>query len=199
MKFSIIIQAIALTLFSQLVYATAMGTRAVSAANQTQTFEDLVAYQLPDGRRRIDFYDNGALEGYAIETDAGGKSLNSFLIFLCLVWVLTQLPATFYDVDGTEVDLNDDTHLNKRISKWRLALKFAKLIAKWGKRAWDYIYCVGANTMWKCADDVSYFWILTQGVKSNRIQYLQCAQEGTPPWKCIEGIVCVGAAAKRCA
>jgi hypothetical protein len=68
--------------------------------------------------------------------------------------VLTQLPATFYDVDGTEIDLND-VPLNKRISKWRLALKFAKLIAKWGKRAWDYIYCVGANAMWKCADDVS--------------------------------------------
>jgi hypothetical protein len=44
--------------------------------------------------------------------------------------VLTQLVATFYDVDGTEVDL-DNVPLNKRISKWRLALKFAKLIAKW--------------------------------------------------------------------
>ncbi|KAH8750627.1 hypothetical protein F5882DRAFT_487587 [Hyaloscypha sp. PMI_1271] len=151
MKFSIIIQAIALALFSHLVYATAIDTRAVAGTNHTQSFEDLVAYQLPDGRRRIDFYDNGALE------------------------------ATFYDVDGTEIDLND-VPLNKRISKWRLALKFAKLIAKWGKRAWDYIYCVGANAMWKCADD-----------------YLQCAQVGIPPWKCIEGIVCVGVAAKRCA
>lgn len=77
MKFSIIIQAVALALFSHLVYATAIDTRAVAGTNHTQNFEDLVAYQLPDGRRRIDFYDNGALEGYAIETDAGGKSLSS--------------------------------------------------------------------------------------------------------------------------
>jgi hypothetical protein len=55
MRFSIIIQAVALALFSHLVYATAIDTRAVAGTNQTQNFEDLVAYQLPDGRRRIGF------------------------------------------------------------------------------------------------------------------------------------------------
>ncbi|KAH9225049.1 hypothetical protein DL95DRAFT_452766 [Leptodontidium sp. 2 PMI_412] len=165
MKYSVILQAFIVALFGHVVYATAIDTRSLVARDdQSPNTEDLIAYQLPDGRRRIDFYDNGALEGYAIETDDG---------------------ATFYDIDGSEVTLDDskddDSELSKRISKWRLAIKFAKLVAKWGKRAWNYIYCVGANSMWRCADD-----------------YLQCAQGGTPPWACIEGIICVGAAARKC-
>lgn len=51
--------------------------------------------------------------------------------------------------------------------------------------------------MWKCADDVSYSLSSIMGM-TNRKQYLQCAQAGTPPWKCIEGIICVGAAARKC-
>ncbi len=155
MKFTLILQAFVLALFSHMVYATAinMGDLVVRDDESPNT-EDLIAYQLPDGRRRIDFYDNGVLEGYAIETDAGGES-TVLPIHPCLN-LLTHILATFFDVDGSEVDLNDDSDLSKRISKWRLALKFAKLIAKWGKKAWDYIYCVGANSMWKCADDVSY-------------------------------------------
>jgi hypothetical protein len=54
-------------------------------------------------------------------------------------------------------DLNDDDGdaLEKRVSKWRLAIKFAKLIAKYGKRAWTYIYCVGTAPFWRCGDEVS--------------------------------------------
>ncbi|KAL5317131.1 hypothetical protein ACEPPN_014225 [Leptodophora sp. 'Broadleaf-Isolate-01'] len=126
MKYSVILQAFIVALFGHVVYATAIDTRSLVARDdQSPNTEDLIAYQLPDGRRRIDFYDN----------------------------------ATFYDIDGSEVTLDDsnddDSELSKRISKWRLAIKFAKLVAKWGKRAWDYIYCVGANSMWRCADDVS--------------------------------------------
>ncbi|KAK0110184.1 hypothetical protein ONS95_002835 [Cadophora gregata] len=163
MKYSTIIQALLVALFSNIVYASVIDTRALTARDdQSPSTEDLIAYQLPDGRRRIDFYDNGALEGYAIETDNG---------------------ATFYDIDGSEVSLadDDDSDLARRQSKWRLAIKFAKLIAKWGKRAWDYIYCVGASSMWRCGDD-----------------YVQCATQGTPPWACIEGIICVGVAARKC-
>lgn len=72
--------------------------------------------------------------------------------------------VTFYDVDGNEVnmdELNDDEDsLEKRVSKWRLAIKFAKLIAKYGKRAWSYIYCVGTAPFWKCGDEVCNFPIL---------------------------------------
>lgn len=58
-------------------------------------------------------------------------------------------------MNGVEVNLDDETII-KRQSKWRLAIKFAKLIAKYGKKAWDYIYCVGASSMWRCGDDVSF-------------------------------------------
>jgi hypothetical protein len=44
--------------------------------------------------------------------------------------------------------------LEKRVSKGRLAIKFAKLIAKYGKRAWTYIYCVGKAPFWRCGDEV---------------------------------------------
>ncbi|OBT97880.1 hypothetical protein VE01_03915 [Pseudogymnoascus verrucosus] len=116
---------------------------------------------LPDRRRKINFYSNGVLDSSAIETEDG---------------------ATFFEADGTEVDLNEiDEILSKRVSKWRLAIKFAKLIAKYGKKAWNYIYCVGTSAMRKCGDE-----------------YLGCSASGIPPWKCVEGIVCVGAAAKGC-
>lgn len=74
MKYSVILQAFIVALFGHVVYATAIDTRSLVARDdQSPNTEDLIAYQLPDGRRRIDFYDNGALEGYAIETDDGGK------------------------------------------------------------------------------------------------------------------------------
>jgi hypothetical protein len=58
-------------------------------------------------------------------------------------------------------DLNDDDDsLEKRVPKWKLAIKFAKLIAKYGKRAWTYIYCVGTAPFWKCGDEVCNFPIL---------------------------------------
>ncbi|OWP01194.1 bacterial alpha-L-rhamnosidase domain protein [Marssonina coronariae] len=138
MRIRLLVQALALALFSRLICATATSATSLATdGDRASNLEDLVAYRLPDGRRRIDFYDNGVLEGYALETDEG---------------------ATFFDADGSGVNLDDENgpDINKRISKWKLALKFAKLIAKWGKKAWDYIYCVGADTVWKCADDVSY-------------------------------------------
>jgi hypothetical protein len=45
--------------------------------------------------------------------------------------------------------------LAKRVSKFDFAIKFAKLLAKYGKRAWNFFYCVGLNAAWKCSDDVS--------------------------------------------
>jgi hypothetical protein len=63
--------------------------------------------------------------------------------------------SNLFEANGTEVDLNEiDEVLCKRVSKWRLAIKFAKLIAKYGKKASNYIYCVGTSAMWKCGDEV---------------------------------------------
>ncbi|KFX88790.1 hypothetical protein V490_07400 [Pseudogymnoascus sp. VKM F-3557] len=167
MKVISVFTALILAIFANVVYSAAIDNSLssrdvnVTEAADFKEFGDVVAYALPDGRRKIDFYTNGVLDGSAIETDDG---------------------ATFFEADGTEVDLNDvDEKLLKRVSKWRLAIKFAKLIAKYGKKAWNYIYCVGTSAMWRCGDE-----------------YLGCASSGIPPWKCIEGIVCVGSAAKGC-
>ncbi|GLI78739.1 hypothetical protein PoHVEF18_007060 [Penicillium ochrochloron] len=102
---------------------------ATSSTQYDQSFgPDVVSTSLPDGKHKIEFFSHGVLEVTTLECDDGG--------------------VTFYDVDGNEVnmdDLNDDDDdvLEKRVSKGRLAIKFAKLIAKYGKRAWTYIYCVG--------------------------------------------------------
>ncbi|OBT73211.1 hypothetical protein VF21_08691 [Pseudogymnoascus sp. 05NY08] len=167
MKAVSVFTALILALFANVVYSAAISSSIssrdvnVTEAADLAEFGDVVAYALPDGRRKIDFYSNGVLDGSAIETENG---------------------ATFFEADGTEVDLNEiDEVLSKRVSKWRLAIKFAKLIAKYGKKAWNYIYCVGTSAMWKCGDE-----------------YLGCSASGIPPWKCVEGIVCVSAAAKGC-
>tara|TARA_R110002033_G_C3763939_1_gene227470 strand:- start:234 stop:491 length:258 start_codon:yes stop_codon:yes gene_type:complete len=79
MKYSTIIQAILVAIFSNIVYASVIDTRSLTTRDdQSPNTEDLIAYQLPDGRRRIDFYDNGALEGYAIETDDGGLYIRNY-------------------------------------------------------------------------------------------------------------------------
>ncbi|KFY65804.1 hypothetical protein V496_02325 [Pseudogymnoascus sp. VKM F-4515 (FW-2607)] len=165
MKAVSVFTALILALFANVVYSAAIDSSLssrdvnVTEAADFAEFGDVVAYALPDGRRKIDFYSNGVLDGSAIETEDG---------------------ATFFEADGTEIDLNEsDDKLAKRVSRWRLAIKFAKLIAKYGKKAWNYIYCVGTSAMWRCGDD-----------------YLQCSASGIPPWQCAEGIICVGVAAR---
>lgn len=73
----------AITILSALVaplaYAAALGPANINAlaardADVQKTYEDVVGYALPDGRRKIDFYLNGALEGSAVETSDGGES-----------------------------------------------------------------------------------------------------------------------------
>jgi hypothetical protein len=51
-------------------------------------------------------------------------------------------------------DADDLSDLAKRASKWDIIRKLGKLIAKYGKKAWDYIYCVGFNSMLRCGDEV---------------------------------------------
>lgn len=167
MKVISVFTALILALFANVVYSAAIDSSLssrdvnVTDAADFKEFGDVVAYALPDGRRKIDFYTNGVLDGSAIETDDGGKFLICRLgTATSALWGKTLLTiwfsATFFEADGTEVDLNEvDEKLLKRVSKWRLAIKFAKLIAKYGKKAWNYIYCVGTSAMWKCGDEVS--------------------------------------------
>ncbi|PLB41638.1 putative rhamnosidase B [Aspergillus candidus] len=137
----------------------------------TAMFENgnIVNSLLENGRQKVEFFgDDGLLEVTAIETDDG---------------------AIFYDNEGNEVNLadldldddddeeSDDTEqtLQKRVSKWRIAIRFAKLIAKYGKKVWPYIKCVGTAPFWKC------------GTK-----FLHCAERGIAPWSCVEGGWCIG-------
>ncbi|KAF2748505.1 hypothetical protein M011DRAFT_457804 [Sporormia fimetaria CBS 119925] len=165
MRFAVI--TVLSALVAPLAYAAALGPAHINALAAREdaaqkTYEDVVGYALPDGRRKIDFYLNGALEGSAVETSDG---------------------VEFFDAEGIAVPLDDldETALAARQSKFSFAIKFAKIIAKWGKRAWDFFYCIGLNAGWRCGDE-----------------FLDCATGGTPPWACITGLACVGIAAGKC-
>lgn len=58
----------------------------------------------------------------------------------------------------------DDPSLEKRVSRIRIAIRFAKLIAKYGKKAWNFIFCVGTSPFWRCGDDVSLFEFFAENV-----------------------------------
>lgn len=64
------------TLLAPLTYAAALSPANINALaardTATQSFEDVVAYALPNGTRKIDFYFDGMLEGSAVETEDGG-------------------------------------------------------------------------------------------------------------------------------
>ncbi|KAK9576448.1 hypothetical protein V6Z92_009715 [Aspergillus fumigatus] len=173
MKFIVVVNALIVALCSHVALATTIGhpslmprEDALSDNNNNSTvatpYGNVVSTVLDDGKKKVEFFDvDGTLEVTAIEAADG--------------------TAIFYDAEGREVNLadmdedDDDEDLEKRVPKWRLAIKFAKLIAKYGKRAWSYIYCVGTAPFWKCGDE-----------------FLDCATAGRAPWNCYEGAICVG-------
>ncbi|GIJ88166.1 hypothetical protein Asppvi_007083 [Aspergillus pseudoviridinutans] len=169
MKFIVVVNALMVALCGHLALASTIGhpslmprEDALSDNNSTVAtpYGNVVSSVLEDGKKKMEFFSvDGTLEVTAIETAEG--------------------TATFYDAEGKEVNLadmeDDEEDLEKRVPKWKLAIKFAKLIAKYGKRAWSYIYCVGTAPFWKCGDE-----------------FLDCATAGRAPWNCYEGAICVG-------
>ncbi|PKX90732.1 putative rhamnosidase B [Aspergillus novofumigatus IBT 16806] len=146
MKFIVIVNALMVALCSHVALASTIGHPSLmpreDALSDNSTvatpYGNIVSTVLEDGKKKMEFFDvDGTLEVTAIETAEG--------------------TATFYDAEGKEVNLadmnDDDEDLGKRVPKWKLAIKFAKLIAKYGKRAWSYIYCVGTAPFWKCGDE----------------------------------------------
>ncbi|KAF7171945.1 hypothetical protein CNMCM5623_004220 [Aspergillus felis] len=148
MKFIVVVNALMVALCSHLALASTIGhpslmprEDALSIDNNSTVatpYGNVVSSVLEDGKKKMEFFGvDGTLEVTAIETAEG--------------------TATFYDAEGKEVNLADmdenDENLEKRVPKWKLAIKFAKLVAKYGKRAWSYIYCVGTSPFWKCGDE----------------------------------------------
>jgi hypothetical protein len=54
------------------------------------------------------------------------------------------------------VDISDDQVLQKRVWIWDVAKQWAKIIAKYGRRVWDFIFCIGLDFAWKCGPKVSW-------------------------------------------
>jgi hypothetical protein len=67
------------SLCASLAYAAALSPATLSSLaartpdiEEPAVYSDVVAYALPDGHRKIDFYLDGALAGSVVETDDGG-------------------------------------------------------------------------------------------------------------------------------
>lgn len=69
--------------------------------------------------------------------------------------------ADFFDETGAPFDL-EDPDLVKRQNPAMVAARFGGLFKKWGKRVWDFFYCMGLNVAWKCGDEVSLLDLLTR-------------------------------------
>lgn len=72
--------------------------------------------------------------------------------------MLTISIAEFFDETGAPFnfsDLDSEPDAAKRQSRWESARRFAKILARWGKRAWDFFYCIGVNKSWKCGNEMS--------------------------------------------
>ncbi|KAJ4406580.1 hypothetical protein N0V91_004523 [Didymella pomorum] len=158
------------SLCASLAYAAALSPATLSSLaartpdiEEPAVYSDVVAYALPDGHRKIDFYLDGALAGSVVETDDGAEFLDE-----------TGAPFNLADLDS-------EPDLAKRQSRWEFARRFAKILAKWGKRAWDFFYCISLNVSWKCSDE-----------------FLDCATGGTAPWNCYSGLICAGVGAAKC-
>ena len=81
MKLIFTVTALFLAVFAPLIYSAAVDTSLVARGTDVTTstpYGDVVAYELADGRRKLDFYANGVLEGSAVENGDGGMFL-SFL------------------------------------------------------------------------------------------------------------------------
>lgn len=76
MKVVSVFTALMLALFANVVNSAAIGS-SLSSRDINAEFGDVVAYAVSDGRRKIDFYSNGVLDGSAIETEDGGTVLHS--------------------------------------------------------------------------------------------------------------------------
>lgn len=64
-------------MYSAAINADSISTRDTNVTTSTES-GDVIAYALPDGRRKIDFYTNGVFDGSAIETDDGGMCLPKY-------------------------------------------------------------------------------------------------------------------------
>lgn len=65
-----------------------------------------------------------------------------------------------FNGDGEELNLEELKHESESNSmekrgRWSIIVRLGKIIAKWGKKAWAYIWCVGAESMLRCDDEVS--------------------------------------------
>ncbi|KAL2110454.1 hypothetical protein VUR80DRAFT_1169 [Thermomyces stellatus] len=116
------------------IYAAALDIDPAARALLKRAQEDIniVSTVLDNNLHRIDFYEDGKLEGYLLETEDG--SVEAF------------------DGEDNKVDieeLTDDGSLDKR-GRFDWIKKLGPLFAQWGRAAWSYVHCVGSQTMLRC-------------------------------------------------
>ncbi|KAI9148212.1 hypothetical protein HJFPF1_12039 [Paramyrothecium foliicola] len=129
----------------------------------------LIPTDLGNDRQRLDIIVDGVYEGYLIETEDGG------------VQAFDENDKEIEIEDLIDADAQGEDGLEKR-NRFRILIILAKVIKKFGAKAWRFIKCVGyTSSFLNCAPKFS-----------------NCAVFGHAPQECASGIICLGNAGWKC-
>ncbi|RMJ21127.1 hypothetical protein PHISP_08002, partial [Aspergillus sp. HF37] len=136
MKLFLALTTLFLAIFSTFSFAAALDTKSLISRDENTDMK-FVTTELSDGKK-TEVFSGETLEGTIVEHSDDTIKM-------------------FYG-DGEELNLEELKHdsesngIEKR-GRWSIIVRLGKLIAKWGKKAWAYIWCVGAESMLRCDDE----------------------------------------------
>ncbi|KAJ9642931.1 hypothetical protein H2199_004453 [Coniosporium tulheliwenetii] len=155
LNLSILLLTSTLSLLTSAAPTTLDSTLAISkriAQRQDDPNVEITALILPDGTRKLAFWENGILEGYLIESSNTSAPFIATDAFGAPIDPSEFLEAEEQDgeQDGSEWGAAPaDVEARGIISTLaRLTVKFAGIFKKWDKRAWDFVYCAGVKPVY---------------------------------------------------
>jgi hypothetical protein len=171
--------------FAAIASAVSLPKSVIGSSSLTRREEqhsaNIVGMVLGDGQHKIAVFEDGEYEGYIIEDKDNGT-------VSCYGPTGNPINLDAYD-DQFGNEEEDGPQGEQRRALWpivpiivQLARLLAPIILRWGRRVWDFVYCVGVNEVWVCG---SFF--------------VGCSQSGTPPWECKAGLACLAVKGKSVA
>lgn len=126
----------------------------------------IIPTDLGNDRQKLDIIVDGVYEGYLIETEEGGGKFFLQSLLDSQANKCGSLVQAF-DENNQEIEIEDlldddeeDDGIEKR-NKIKILLKLAKVIKKFGAKAWRFIKCVGyTSTLLNCASKVCPQWYI---------------------------------------
>jgi hypothetical protein len=150
---------------------------------EEQHSANIVGMVLGDGQHKIAVFEDGEYEGYIIEDKNNGT-------VSCYDPTGNPIDPDNFDADDDQLGNDEEGGPQRQQRRFliplivRLARLLAPIIARWGRRVWRFVYCVGVSEIWDCGQHI-----------------VGCSGAGTPPWDCASAIACLagkGKDVKKC-